>query len=886
MPILTYGGHKVGSTQGSNPAIGEWIKANIRPDEVFPATRLFWPGTLVGGPIFEQTNYNIDHVVTDRLYWPWGASRFAHAHVVVDGDTLNAIRVQAYANQQFQPLPFEMDDGAYDTGIATDLWMLPARPLSTAAPGGNALWLLSLVDDRYFWWETSLQYDVTEGITTWLQLYAAIGVALGLTISADPINSAYGRPTQEYTVAYRQLPCMLDAVAWSVGQRIVRALDGSVYAQNALTAISSQKTQEALYANRKRRGGVFALNASQVNDLSALVPEAIDVVYQSDGIGRPDNGNYPVTATLATLLLGQFPQPQISGQPWTKVLHRYESAAFPGPSNVTALVSLTNQFATDWYRWQLAMMDRWHVGTVPWNPEGLNDIEWRVMNSEVLTHVKRGVFNPQEDLLFLPASASSSADCEHFYTDCIGGALIRYVRDNCDDDWREDKVLSRFASTTEERVRCGDGFDYGFIPKKLIHADCFQHIYQRQIIGGCFPEVSPWKEVPGAGCVPCCCDDHQSGSSGSTGACVTVHVPCCPNPLPCELCVRVVDQYGVSHRYRAVFDPRRGVWATLVGTCEVIFRCNADAMASIFQLVVDGSAVYSSSDDQCTWLLATFADVDLLVCAGLLGTVYVSTYPCIDDTTSTGSHASGDIITDLCCPNGTPHQLCVQVTPGLQTALMTYDKSKYWVATGLTFPVTNIQFSLRMSCTPRPLGPGSEYLMEENCGSGWEEVSFVDGSVAPSTCTPFVKGFARTGGCVGGNISLIVRSDLTLCGGDGNDIIGTDCCPDQLLPATLNAAFGLILSGLGNVTLAYDPTAGFWKAVVPPTTCGVVLIGLTCGYAEQEWLIAGSDADDVTVFQNIVPVDVSSCDPFMLNFDTINIITGSCTGNTGACTVT
>lgn len=439
MPILSYGGLLVGITQGSDPSLGGWIAQNIRPQEIFPAAKLQWPGFLTDGPVLNQTPYPWDAVVIDRLYWPVGASRFAHCHVVVDDGTLKTLRDQAYANQTFNPLVFSMDDGNYKTPISTLLWMLPPRPLSTAAQPGNGLWLLSLVDSRYYWWEKSLQYDAQ---TTWANIYAQIGSVLGLTINADPINSAYGTPVASYAAAYRALPSVLDAVAWSVGQRIVRGLDGTVKAQNALTALANQTTQATLYAGRKRRGGAFAFASNQANDLSALVPATVEVVYPATGTGAPANGWWPSTTTLAALNLAQFPQPQVAGQPWTKVLHRYEVAAYPGPSNAGTLNALTAQFAADWLLWQLANQEEWYVGTVPWTLDGLNDVEWRgVPGGECFTHVRRGVFNPQEDLL--PLVVAKGSDCAIRTRDqCDSGIINRYISRDCGVTWIYDAYVA------------------------------------------------------------------------------------------------------------------------------------------------------------------------------------------------------------------------------------------------------------------------------------------------------------------------------------------------------------------------------------------------------------------------------------------------------------
>lgn len=539
MAIISYGGLLVGSTQGSEPAIGEWIKTAIRPSEIFPSARLQWPGYLSGGPLFEQTAYPWDHVEIDRLYWPWGASRFAHAHVVVDDVTLAKIRLLAYANQRFKSLDFVMEDGWYNTPITTKLWIQAARPLSTAAPGGNALYLLSLVDDRYFWWETSLQYDVNPGTTTWANLYTSIGTALGVTITPDTINAAYGTPTGDYSAAYRQTPIVLDAVAWSVGQRVVRKLDGTVITLNPTTAIASQNAQVDKHAGRKRRGGVFDLDKNKSNDLSALVPATIKVVYSTTGSAAPASG-YPSSTTLAALNLSQYPQPQISGQPWTKILHRYEIATYAGganPTNKTTLDAITAQFATDWYLWQLASLDRWHVGIVQWVSDGLNDIEWRNTGGEVFTHVKRTVMNPQEDLI-APAPVVKGSECAvRDQTTCIAGREVRRLSYDCGQNWEivEDlgvcSPLLPCRTFFEPEIRyspgpCISGLDY-------VYAQTVQDFYDEL---GCLHRTYGPKILTATGkCCSVCGGSGTSGITGGTGGtCAGLPCPYCVSTTPCQ----------------------------------------------------------------------------------------------------------------------------------------------------------------------------------------------------------------------------------------------------------------------------------------------------------------------------------------------------------------
>lgn len=230
--------------------VSAWIEANIKPEEIFPLASIHWPGTITGGPILERTIPPWMPVRINRLSWPTTASRFAQAHFVVNDDMLTAIRRQAIYNGTLRALPLVMSHLGQQ--ISTQMWMLPARPLGQPIlPPGNqgGLWLLTLVDDRYWWWDVPLFISFGgPGVhITWGMLYAQVGRAVGTTIVVDTIPTAYGSPTSDYAVQYRPVPPYLDTVAFSVGQKIVRGLDGTVKAQNAATAIANAAAQADQY---------------------------------------------------------------------------------------------------------------------------------------------------------------------------------------------------------------------------------------------------------------------------------------------------------------------------------------------------------------------------------------------------------------------------------------------------------------------------------------------------------------------------------------------------------------------------------------------------------------------------------------------------------------
>ncbi len=219
---------------------------------------------------------------------------------------------------------------------------LPPRPL-TQTPDGPNLWLLTLVDDRYFWWFKGAVLSITAGTTTWSQLYADLATALGVTIDVDTIPSAYLKPDADLALSYESLPTILDVVSFSVGQRIVRQLDGTVRAWNAAAARDAVTTQlDALPVTAKLAGGVYSLGLGG-SDNAGVLPESVTTTFRTvDTVaGVLETDLTPYAITLASLALADFPG--VTGFLGTKILHSSAIALDNGgilPTNNSELLAL------------------------------------------------------------------------------------------------------------------------------------------------------------------------------------------------------------------------------------------------------------------------------------------------------------------------------------------------------------------------------------------------------------------------------------------------------------------------------------------------------------------------------------------------------------------
>ncbi len=253
--MISYGGVTLGHT---SPELVAWVKGNIDPNETWETSTRFWPGkNLVGLPFRAPPPPDPNRIGV--LRWPTTASRFACAHYLATQDDLDAIRSVIYQGSTYLPATLTLD-AADGSSVSPSMYLLPARPLQQI--GGEGFYLLTLVDERFFWWSRAANISVVGGTTTWAQLYASIATGLGITLTVDAIPAAYLKPPAALGTAYEALPLLLDAVAACVGQRVVRQLDGSVRAWSVTASRDSVLAQlAAVPASAAFAGGVFALGA-------------------------------------------------------------------------------------------------------------------------------------------------------------------------------------------------------------------------------------------------------------------------------------------------------------------------------------------------------------------------------------------------------------------------------------------------------------------------------------------------------------------------------------------------------------------------------------------------------------------------------------------------
>jgi hypothetical protein len=398
-----------------------WVEANISTLDLFEWWKKVLPGSVrldfLGRPGVID---NLPRIKIGVLHWPRSASRWAVAHFIVSTTRLNQINAAVgTGTPAAQTLSITWTDGKtgnQTASISPKLYMLPARPLSAidpSTPGLTRAWLLTLVDERFWWWQKSTgALTVTENTTTWAQLYTSLGSALGVTITADAVNANYMKPSGILAAPYEPVPAILDAVAFSCGQRIVRKLDGTVLARNAVNAASDQGADLALSTSRSKSAGgrILLSSTDHVAQINSQVPGTVECVFPRSDSGVVGSSFYVKDVTLASLALTDFASTAV-GTGFTETFRCPALANYTGggtPANQTEMDNLAKQAATDYYRWAKAQYDIVYDGIVPWVPTGLDDfIEWtHKEGGDASTRIQKGP-EPKYDLLH--ASSQGSA---------------------------------------------------------------------------------------------------------------------------------------------------------------------------------------------------------------------------------------------------------------------------------------------------------------------------------------------------------------------------------------------------------------------------------------------------------------------------------------------
>lgn len=292
--------------------------------------------------------------------------------------------------------------------VNTHMYMLPARPLGETGGAGDGLYLVTLVDDRYFSQSTPASLKLTLN-TTWENLLTQLAISLDISLTYSSIESAYYKPEidSQLFCTGQSASMLLDAVAWNLGRVVVRKMDGSyaLYRASESKVIVNNNRGPINNVVRLAGGDIFNSGGNlRIGNLqkqkNAVIPSHVDFYFPKYVVG-----NSPVPHFMNERYSNQRPSSwnedsygsefvvtvpitsggsSVSGLTGTnQALIRSTAKAWMSteadstPINASGLVSLSLQLSKDLYENQvIAALDEVYPGTLNWSPEGIHDVIW------------------------------------------------------------------------------------------------------------------------------------------------------------------------------------------------------------------------------------------------------------------------------------------------------------------------------------------------------------------------------------------------------------------------------------------------------------------------------------------------------------------------------
>lgn len=323
--------------------------------------------------------------------------------------------------------------GSYtDYQVTTQLYMLPPKPLAEHGGQYDGLFLVTLVDERFYFRGTPVRLHCNSS-TTWLDLLTELRDALGITITNLATFSSeevYGQPEADSQLwtNFEIASLLLDVVAANLGRVVVRNLSGSYSLLTPLESRNRAILNRGNCANiLQNAGGDYFVSGTnlpsspRLSFKNAVIPATVHVTFPmyiegDDPVPHFFNPRYPnqrpsawhedsygdtyrVEVPIASgcpLLSGVIEVDSLveitaalnSGFAGLSdlTLHNTAKALYSGeaqagasadPNNVSGLRALAMQLAQNHYHWQIGMaLDESYPGTYEWDPEGYHDIVW------------------------------------------------------------------------------------------------------------------------------------------------------------------------------------------------------------------------------------------------------------------------------------------------------------------------------------------------------------------------------------------------------------------------------------------------------------------------------------------------------------------------------
>lgn len=269
-----------------NEELLEWIRGNyaFRAEDYFRTQSQSQLDNLD----ISFGNYSenfLNSVKLNTLCWPINASRFSTAFLITTSESLErlpgydsfgqnnpddlkgGIRNSVYGKYPASGIhgykPHTLTVSNTSAPFAAKMWMLPPKPITQLPcfplnsteqnmgrfpmPHLESLWILPLVDDRYWWWWHNTGEFKLGACASWQELFYTLFQSMGYNLDqvvVDDIEAEYLFPNEIFKKQSFSLrvPLLLDMLAHSCNMRVFTEYNGTVRVMSAKTSFAeSQK---------------------------------------------------------------------------------------------------------------------------------------------------------------------------------------------------------------------------------------------------------------------------------------------------------------------------------------------------------------------------------------------------------------------------------------------------------------------------------------------------------------------------------------------------------------------------------------------------------------------------------------------------------------------
>jgi hypothetical protein len=390
----------------------EWL-ANVR--DVLPRGQVWPPKNLYDLGFPKQLDPPA--VAIGDYFYPTNASRWSIFRGYMTRDDVDAVKAEVWPTSSQTPTTgtflIQSEGGDSEGEVETELYMLPPIPVAGLTASDPQIFLVTLVDERYFWhqFKEAGVVTCTSATATWSDLIDQLATQLDIDLTYETPDSDYGSPEPDSALySNQESPAiLLDAAAANIGCVVVRALDGTYSLQRYADAIDATETNRPDSDNNVLGGRAASKSDSTSGDVAyrGLLPASVTVSFPKwvDGAGYYEpttyrdhvkasyGATYTKTVTLEDAGFSGYAHHDGSKMLRTSAKARYTVSSDPSPNNQTTCDALAAQLAADYFATRLAWLDEVYAGIYPWTPEGVSDLLYSWRDGSVYTRILPPPFN-------------------------------------------------------------------------------------------------------------------------------------------------------------------------------------------------------------------------------------------------------------------------------------------------------------------------------------------------------------------------------------------------------------------------------------------------------------------------------------------------------------